>query len=309
MKTVKIEWDHVQTVTSTQLFEVEVQDGTKYYGIIAADADKQALLVVSGMDATAVEFPDVVRIAAIEKKFTDRIKGGIDLGVTMKRANDELGYNLGARATYRSRKFLSKVTLDSSTSHRSDVPDTSSNNLAFEYQRFYRSKWFATGTTRFESNSELNLDLRTTIGGGIGRHVIQSNRSLLSLTAGLAANREWYTLALGPENNLEVSLEPENNLEAALGTTYQFFIFGDRETDLTVDLSVLPNITTWGRVRANFGTVLRYELITDFYISLNASATYDSQPPSDKLPPLDELPLSDGQEGDWSLWMSFGYTF
>jgi hypothetical protein len=292
MKTVKIEWDQVQTVTSTQLFEVEDRDGTKYYGIIAADADTRALLVVSGMVATALEYQDVVRIAAINEKFLDRIKGAFDLGVTMKRANSEFGYNLGARATYRSRKFVFRSTLDSSTSHRSDVEDTSRNDLQFAYQRFLRSKWFAIGNTQFESNSELDLDLRTSIGGGIGRHMIQTNRSLLSLTAGLVGNREWYALAP----------EPENNLEAAIGASYQLFIFGDRETDLTVDLALLPSLTTWGRVRTNFGTSLRHELITDFYISFNGSATYDSQPPADKKA-LDPVTT------DWSLWMSFGYTF
>ena len=58
------------------------------------------------------------------------------------------------------------------------------------YTRFHRDRWYGTGYQRYESNEEAQLDFRFTVGGGLGRYVIQTNRTQLGLLAGLAGNRE-----------------------------------------------------------------------------------------------------------------------
>jgi hypothetical protein len=180
-----------------------------------------------------------------------------------------------------------KLDLESSLTSLAGVPTTVYNDLSFQYSHFYTNRWFSVGSTRFQTSSEQDLDLRASLGGGIGRYVVQTNRSLSSVFGGLVATREWY--AGEPD--------PQNNLEAVVGGDYEFFRFSPRKTDFTIDLALYPSLTSWGRYRGYMGSSLRWELVADFYFSLNLSVDYDSDPPTT------------GENTDWRFWTSLGYSF
>jgi putative salt-induced outer membrane protein YdiY len=289
MSTVYIEWQHVEQLSSTQAFQLEMEDGQRYFGPIEPASQARKMTIPTATDTVTLDHPDVVRITAIDEKFADRMTGSIDLGVTAKNAQSERSFTLGATARYRSRKYLLKGDLDSDYSRRDDVSTIERYDVSAEYQRFRKNRWFVVGYTQLESNSELDLDLRAMLGGGGGRYLVQSNRSLFAVTAGLAANREIYSSV---EDDSE-----ETNLEGVLRADYQLFTFSDLSTDFTISLAILPGITDWGRVRTNFGSNLSKELINDFYISFNLTATYDTRPPTE------------GEKGDWTTWVSLGYSF
>jgi len=291
MSTVYIEWQHVEHVTSTQFFQFEMEDGRRYYGPISTATEARTMKIPTTADTVTLEHPEVVRITPIEKKFADRTKGSIDLGVNARKAHSERSYTLGAKASYRTRKFLLNSSLDSAYSDRSDVEDaTNRTDLLFLYQRFRKNRWFVAGFSQYESNNELDLDLRLQLGGGGGRYLVQTNRSVFSVIAGLAANHEVYSTVDDDSRKF--------NLEGMLTAQYKLFTFGDHKTDFTINLAILPGITQWGRIRTNFGTTLRKELIKDFYISFNLAATYDSEPPTLKT-----------EKEDWNTWASVGYSF
>jgi hypothetical protein len=285
--TLSVEWDHVEEISSSQLFEVELTEGEKYYGAIAAASESARIVVMSGIGTHALELPDVVRIAQIDEDFWDRLDGSVDVGVTAKKANNERTYNLAAATKYRTRKYLVSSTVNSFLSDRTDTVATRRNDLSVTYSRFFTDRWFWSTYGRIENNEELQLDLRTTVLGGGGRYIVQSNRTLLGWTAGLAANREWYA---GAEDS-------QDNLEAALILDYQLFVFGNRDTDIAIRLTALPNITSWGRIRSNLDAKLKHEFVSDLYFSLGILADYDSEPPTE------------GQKLDWNFTTSLGYSF
>ncbi|HPA80675.1 MAG TPA: DUF481 domain-containing protein [Thermoanaerobaculales bacterium] len=287
MGTVDIEWEKVARVVSPQSFQVEDREGRRFYGLLS-DAGEPRTLAVAGPSARqTIAHVDVVRIAAIDEVWTDRVKGSIDLGLDAKKAGDEASYTLGFNSSYRTPKFLSELDLESSITSLSDVPTTQYNDLTFQYSRFRKNRWFSVGSARFQTSSEQALDLRASLGGGLGRYVLQTNRSLSSVVGGLIATREWYAAEPGPQDNLEVVIAGD----------YEFFEFSPRKTDFTIDLSLYPSLTSWGRVRGYLGSSLRWELIKDFYFSLNLSVDYDSRPPQDS------------ESTDWRFWTSLGYSF
>ena len=86
-------------------------------------------------------------------------------------------------------------------------------------------------------------------------------------------------------------------MEALVGGAYQFFLFTPRTTDVDLWLNVLPSLSDWGRVRLTFGSSIKWEIVNDFYWSINANANYDSRPPEDT------------EKTDWNFWTSLGYKF
>jgi len=287
MGTVDIEWDHVEKVVSQQSFQVEDREGQKFYGILSDAGEDRRLAVAGPSAAQTLSHADVVRIAAIDEAWTDRLKGSIDLGLDAKKAGNEASYTLGFNSSYRTRTYLMKLNLDSSITSLSEVPTTEYNDLIFQYNRFRKNRWFSVAYTQFQTSSEQELDLRAAVGGGLGNYVVQTNRSLASVVGGLTATREWYS----------GDPEPQNNLEAVLSADYEFFDFSPRSTDFTVELALFPSLTSWGRVRASFGSYLHWELIKDFFFGLNTSMDYDSDPPKF------------AESTDWRFWTSLGYSF
>jgi hypothetical protein len=298
VNTVSIEWNHVERVVSTQFFEVEMEDGTRHYGGIAAVPDEDTMVVMTGLGATPVDHDALVRIAQIEERITDRIKASVDLGFNAFKANEEKNLNIRASFSYRTKKKRFSADLNSDVSTRNDAEATRHNKLNFNYSRFLGRRWFWFTRPGFERNDETDLEQRLSLDTGAGRWVLQTNHSLLSAHGGLSVNRERYLEEVVPEpQESGSSSTSDTNLEALLGLQYELFTFGNRDTDLTIKLDTYPNLTTSGRVRLVFGSTLRHEVVNDLYVSLNLDATYDNKPPTE------------AEGSDWSLVSGVGYSF
>ncbi len=284
---VSVEWIEVEEIRSSQLFEVEMEDGSRYFGSLAVAADGQVMVVMTGMLFTAVEHGSVVRISQIEEGFWRRLSGTVNLGLSARKTNSERGYSLSATTRYKTRRYLMSSSLNSSLSERDDTQRAARTDLAVTLARSLQGTWYTASSAKFERNEELGLDLRTTLAAGGGQHVIQTNTTLLSWLAGLAGTREWYA---------EAEL-PTTNLEGLLQLQHHYFPIGTRDTDLTTTLTVYPNISSWPRVRGSLDSKLRHELIGDFYVSLNLLVDYDSEPPTE------------AERIDWTVSSSVGYSF
>ena len=80
---------------------------------------------------------------------------------------------------------------------------------------------------------ELGLDLRTSIGAGGGRYVMQSNSMLWSLEAGLQFSRE----------NLMAEDEDTDSLGATFSAQFDWFQFHDPELDWSTTVQLIPSLT------------------------------------------------------------------
>ena len=284
---IALEWMHITEVNSPQSFEVEVEDGDRYYGAIVGGKEAGKMVVMGGFATDALEYREVVRIAPMDEEFWDRLKGSLDLGLSLAKAHTEQSYNLAAAADYRTRKLKFSSNLNSFISARDDTATSQRSDTTFSFLRQFEGTWFSAPSARLRTNYQLNLDLRATLSGGAGRYVVQTNRTLMAWLGGLAGTREWYAGAPAATSNLEGLLQLQ----------YQFFPFGKRETDISAVLNVMPGISSWGRVRSNLEAHIRHEIVKDFYWSFNLVSDYDSRPP-------------EGSDGlDWNLSSSMGYSF
>lgn len=72
-----------------------------------------------------------------------------------------------------------------------------------DYTRFRANLWLTSGVLRFVSNDELGLNLRTSIGAGGGRILLQTNSAALQLAGGLQVSRENLDSGVPTEDTLE----------------------------------------------------------------------------------------------------------
>jgi hypothetical protein len=290
MGTVSIEWAEVMQILSrdyTQL--VELDDGGRLFGnLVPPEADGN-LRVGWGDFEREVELDRVVRMVPIKKKVVGgRLKGGFSLGFNFTKSADVAQLYGTVDLNYRTRKYLLSFDSSSNFTRQRDDSTTERANIALEYRHFLKNRWFWLTAGVLEKNDELGLDLRVSVGGGGGRWLIQSNRSLFSVAGGLIANREFD---LGED-------DPSNNLEAFFNGDYQFFVLNTPKRDVQVSLTVYPGLSESDRVRANFDSKFRLELVEDFFWELSFYADEDTKPPSGAF-----------SQSDYGVVTSLGYSF
>ena len=274
MGTVAIEWEDVERVTSQWFFEVETETGVRTFGSLAPASEPQTMEIIGESARNTLNQTSVVRMTQIEAGFWNRLEGYVDIGFNFARANRAAEWTFGSEVKTRSEIRQIRTTLSSFYNDRKDVESNTRNVLGFDYTRFLSNRWLVTGLTSFTQNQELNLDLRSVFGGDLGRHVIQNNRTLLTVRAGAVFTNEQFT-----PTEMEPMGEQRNNIEGSGTLVYEMFSFQDPEMDIVTTLTVLPSLTDWGRLRADLDTRVRFELFKDFFWSVTAFDNYDSRPP------------------------------
>lgn len=270
MGQVLIEWDDIATIDSNFEFQFERTDGTRITGTVAKSPAEKEIVLTTGEQTIEFAHENIVRISQIEDGFWERLKGSLSFGYSFTKASNVAQGNLGFHATHRTE--IRSFSLDGSTIITSDQANegTQRSNLNFDMTRFRKNRWFNSYLLGFESNDELGLSLRSSIGAGVGRYLIQTNSSELAVVGG----------AIGTAETLVGDASSQENIEGLIGLDYSRYIFDDPSVDLSARLAVYPSITDSGRTRAQFDINFRWEMIKDLFWDLNYYNTYDSDPPS-----------------------------
>jgi hypothetical protein len=290
MGTIYIEWDKIDSLQSGQYLLLESTDGTRYYGQLEPGGGESQLQIRRGPDSPE-ETVDMARIVRAEPivggRVIDRLDGYVSAGLDVAKANDRRSIDFAGGLSSRTR--VRSWSVDGSMNLTDDSGGETSERYQLQgsYRQFRRGRDFYEGFGGFERNSELDLNLRTLAGAGIGRYFVQTNRAEWMGVVGLAVSRENSTGG----GTLD-------SLEAVLGTNFSIFRYDFPETDIGGTLSVLPSLTESGRYRAEMDLRAKYEFVDDLYFELKVYGSYDSQPP-----------LADSEQSDYGLTTSLGYSF
>jgi hypothetical protein len=286
MSTVYVEWDKVAGLVSPSFFEFELMDGSRYYGSLEP-ADAGVLGVAFEGQVTALDVARVVRIRLIKSSFWDRLDGSISLGASYTKSSGIGQGSVNVSVGTRRPAFELRTDFSTTVTVQPDQPDQSRTVGSVSYLKMMRNRWFVPGTGRLERNTDLGLDLRSSVGGGIGRYFVQTNRSVLGAAGGLVLNRE------NP-----VDGDSTTNVEAFFGATYEFFTYDTPKTDIDTRFLIYPSLTVSGRYRTEFNLTLSREIVKDFTVGATAYDSYDNKPPA-----------GSSSTHDFGISLNIGWTF
>lgn len=291
MGTVHVEWDKIARVQSDQYLLLEREDGLRYYGQLKPGTEDGRLQVGRGDAASTEEsvvMATVVRAQPIEGgRVIDRLDGYVSAGLDFTKASDRRSLDFAGGLS--SRTKVRAWALDGSMNITDDSAGATSerHDLQFNYRQFTRKKDFYLGFGQMSRNTELDLDLRTFVGGGYGHYFVQTNLAEWLGGAGLAYSHENYSGG-----------ERFDSVEAVLTTSFSIFRYDFPETDIGGTLSVMPSLTKAGRYRTEGDLRAKYEFVDDLYFELRLWGSYDSEPPT-----------ADTIKSDYGVVTSLGYSF
>src|SRR3954471_8870451 len=290
LNTVVVFWQDVAVMTSPREFEVTLDSGVKYYGAFAPAAAAGTLLITArGVPPESPALADVTAIVPIGASLWSRMDGSVDLGLSVAQANNETHWALNAGALYRSRKYRIDSSIASQLTAREDTERQLRNTLTLQLNRLYDHQWFAIALGQVQQNDELQLELRTVGGGGLGNAFSQTNHRLIAGFAGVVYTREQF-----------VDQPIGNSAEIALGGEVDFFTAAKQEHTITNRIVTYYRATGGTRARLELQSAWRHEFLGDFYWSLNGIESFDSDPPTDKKKNDFSFSLAIG----WSFWAS-----
>ena len=120
----------------------------------------------------------------------------------------------------------------------------------------------------YKRQDELDIALRTSLGGGIGRILRQTDHSDFVLQGGLLLSREEQTDSKALNN----SVESYGLLQ------WDWFKFTQPDIDLSTQVMIIPSLTDKGRVRSQFDVSLSWKIIGDIRWKIDFYDSYDNKP-------------------------------
>jgi hypothetical protein len=277
--TIYVEWNHIDSVKILNNMRIVLDEGEILYGKILPAGEAGKCYIWTFVDEPKLlELVHIVMLAPMEDKIINRLSGTLSSGFSYVKASQVMQMNFDASIKYQAERNQIELFYSGLFSQEPVTGNSQNQNGGTTFIRLLPKKWFLLSQLTMESNSEMDLDLRTSLTGAAGNAFIRTNRSYLYSGLGLQANRE---ISLG---------EGQFNLEGVITSQYSVFIYDDPEVSFDLTATLIPSLTTLGRVRTNIDSSLKWEIFSDFYLKWTLWYNYDSQP------------LSTGAEkNDWAV--------
>lgn len=286
--TISIEWDDVASLKSDQNIQVETESGDRFLGHLGAASSEGKVLVETTTGAVQLDVDRIVLMHPIEKKGIARFDGDITAGFNFAKANAMRQAHFGLDLEARTETRIFSLNMYSVTSDSADNSSSQRHSADISYQRLLADRWLIGAVLRLERNDELQLDLRTSLGVGGGRKILQTNSSTVSLIGGLQVSRE----------NVSGNELDEDTLEAFATLNWDWFRYDTPELDFSTELQIIPNLTDSGRVRAELDISMKWEIVEDLFWELAFYDSFDSDPV-----------VLGAEENDYGLVASLGWEF
>lgn len=275
--TASVDWSKVARVESLHLFVVKTESGTVYTGTLestdtSAGRPVQIRVIETPGKGAVVERSQIVKMVGTSDKFWERFNGAISAGVIYSKGNQSTQYSFGSEAAYVRERWGAQSSFDSNLSSSAGVNASTRNSLRLGAFHLLPSKnWFYSGLSDFLQSSEQGISLESTLGGGIGRYLRNTNRMSISMVGGAA----WQSTTYQPST---LPLGQQNLATGLITAEAKFFRFS--KTSLSASVALFPAISDPGRVRADTNASFYVKLFSDLKWNVTWYGNWDNRPPT-----------------------------
>ncbi|MHA7131263.1 DUF481 domain-containing protein [Algoriphagus namhaensis] len=279
----KITWEEIAEIYSKTSFLITLTDGTRYNGKINTSSNgmvridyfnPETVIRLSKSEKknqetdriALVAVDDIVYLNSIDEGFWSRLSASIDFGWSLTRANDLRQVNLRSGLGYLADRWKLSTSANTLRSTQNDVEDVKRTDADVTFNYFLPKDWFLSYNVSFLSNTEQLIKLRTGNKVGIGKYLVHTNSTYFGFQVGANFNNEVY---------FDETPDRQSG-EAYIGSELNLYDIGD--LNLLTNIAAYPSFSESGRFRTDFKLDVKYEFLSDFYVSLGTTLNYDNQP-------------------------------
>lgn len=288
MGTLDVEWKEIASIASNYNYELRLDNGQRFYGSVKPGALPGTVMLEDVFGEKSFGWQEVVELRPVEESFIDRIDIYIAANYAFTKASGVTQTEFRADFSYEDEKTLNSLN------SRVTVSDTDEESTASSRISLSRKVWVDRAANYrlvfggYESNDELGLDYRLSLGAGMGRYFIETPGSELI-----------GSLSLQGLEERSIGGETQESIEGVLTMGYSRWRFDSPELRLKLDASLYPSLTESGRVRADTSATLRWEMISDLFWDFSAWGSYDNST-------IEQEAVG---EFDWGITTGVGWSF
>ena len=272
MGTVHIDWEDIVAVTSNQSMQVEVSNGTRFFGNLEGAQERFYINVVTGHGPVEIAMSRIVRMTPIETsdRFLERLDGAVSVGLNAQKGSQVTTFNASADIRYRTLDYLVGLSFNSSITDQPSEATQSRHTVRGNYQRFRPNRWYTDWFSNWERNDQLGIKSRTSFGMGLGRYVVQTNRHQFSIMAGVQGTREEFT-----------GQDPGDTVgEGRIQVRYLHRNLSP-ETSVNLTTNIFPLLEQFDAFRTESDLTFKREFFGDLDFEVNIYHSYQSEAPSE----------------------------
>jgi Protein of unknown function, DUF481 len=275
--TTSLQWSKVAHLESNQLFIVTTEDGSVYTGRLntpetPAGQPVKIQVMETPENQVVIDRTQIVKMAETSDRFWQRFNGEISSGIIYSKGNQSTQYNVGSDAAYIRERWNAAASFTSSLSSSTGTSVSTRNDLQLGASRLLRwDNYFYAGLGNFLQSSEQGIKLQTTLGGGIGRYLKNTNNATISILGGLA----WQSAVYDPS---VLPIGQQNLAAAVIAAEVKLFKFS--KTNLDISATVLPALSQPGRVQFSTNASYYVKLFSNLKWNVSFYGNWDNQPPA-----------------------------
>ena len=276
IQTISIDWSEVARLESKQLFLVKTADGSVYRGIMnstEAPAGRPIQIQVAETPEKNVvlDSEQIVNVSVTSEKFLDRFTGGVNLGAIYSKGNQSVQYSVSGLAAYPRERWVAQAGIISNLSTASGATTSTRNQVTLGGLHLLPwNNYFYGGFGGFLQSSEQGIERQTTVGGGIGRYLKNTNRTTISVMGGMA----WQGTVYNPT---AIPIATQNVATALIDADVKLFRFN--KTNLDLSALLLPALSEPGRVYFSTNASYYIKIIGNLSWNVSFYGNWDNRPP------------------------------
>lgn len=264
--TVSIEWQNIDSLCILNPLRILKHNGGILYGrLYPSGKDKVAIVYDADGNTSEIELVAIVELIQLKEKLISRLSGTLSAGFNYTKATEVSQLDFSGNIDYKGEKTIFSanysivLTDDGSKTTQRQSGGASSDRLL-------PKNWSAQGKLLAETNSEFQLDLRTSLNSSVSYNFIRSNNQLLQAGGGFSLNREF-------SGDLA-----QNNIEGLVGLKYSLFIMDSPQVSFNFEGFLLPGLNRFGRVRSEVNSDFKWEIFKDFFLKGSLFFSSDNEP-------------------------------
>jgi putative salt-induced outer membrane protein YdiY len=273
---VTIPFADVQTLSSSAPVTLLLSDGTILVRKVQAGQPRQIVIAAEG--AVTSQVIPLTSVAAInlppkpEAKWTGSVTGA----VTSTSGNTQ-SQSIAASLSLVRRAEVDRIIIgadygkNKQTDRTTKVESTTEDwwKTKAEYDYFFTKQFFGFANGRYEKDAIADLDRRVVIGGGGGYQWIETDRTSLATTLGLASMYEKYDVDPPlDDSRSEVTLQAGYTVDHKITDTLRF----------VHDLTYYPNTKKFSDYFLTSSAELRANLTASMFANFKVLFSYDKTP-------------------------------
>ena len=172
-----IEWNGIKEIYTKTYFLVTLTDGTRLNGTLKSLDNGKISIVTDNGKIIETERDFIVMLNDLDQGFWSQLYASIDLGYDLTKANNFRQFSMRSNIGFIAKRWQLDGNFSSLTSKQKGVEDIIRDDGGITFKYFLPHDWYPTVSLNFLSNTEQQIDLRSTAKLGIGKYIIHTNKT------------------------------------------------------------------------------------------------------------------------------------